>query len=98
MTRTLKVLGIFLGMAVLGFLMPHLPGEYLSAAENCGLYCGSGDGTCETVQEPRGILACCGGHCRNYEGDDPAFWCLGRCSISNGFCNCTQVGCHNFCL
>ncbi|MDH3890146.1 MAG: hypothetical protein OEV49_03605 [candidate division Zixibacteria bacterium] len=96
MKRTLTVLGIFFGMAVLGFVMPHMPGEYLSAAEDCGNNCGSGDGDCVTQQEPMGFFDCCGGHCRNYPGDNPVFWCTGRCSISNGLCDCTQVGCHSF--
>ncbi|MDH3890145.1 MAG: hypothetical protein OEV49_03600 [candidate division Zixibacteria bacterium] len=100
MRLSMKVLGIFLGMAVLGFVMPHMSGEYLSAAEDCGLWCGPGDGTCDPLPPfpgPRVVAACCGGHCNQYEGEDPHFLCYGQCSVSGVFCNCVQMGCHNFC-
>ncbi|MDH3890143.1 MAG: hypothetical protein OEV49_03590 [candidate division Zixibacteria bacterium] len=96
MRLSTKVLGIFLGMAVLGFLVPHMPGEYLAAAEDCGIGCSS-PGICNDLLEPYSIFACCAGWCGGYPGDDPVWYCTGSCSTTGQLCDCTQTGCHTRC-
>ncbi|MDH3890142.1 MAG: hypothetical protein OEV49_03585 [candidate division Zixibacteria bacterium] len=97
MKLSLKVLGLFLGMAVCGFLLPHLPGGDIYAGCGCEeVECiRGGGGTCEPMQEPLGYLSCCAGGCQGYEGDYMVFECWGRCSIGNNVCDCTQIGCHS---
>ncbi|MDH3890141.1 MAG: hypothetical protein OEV49_03580 [candidate division Zixibacteria bacterium] len=96
MRLTLKVLGIFVGMAVCGFLLPHMTDGNALAGEDCGIECAGGGGSCDDLPlPPMTFLACCGGHCSGYQGDDPVFECWGRCSINDKLCDCNQIGCHS---
>lgn len=99
MKGLMKLVSMVLVLTVAGMGITLLAVGYAQAKEDCGVFLSTNcytEGVCQSFG-PMHLLACCGGWCTNYDGDDPIFECNGRCSLTGAPCDCTQIGCHTFC-